>query len=72
MSQQLLSILQIIIGIAIIVLVLLQQKGGGMGAVGGMLPQFYGTRRGIEKTIYWFTVILGVIFIALAIITFLI
>jgi len=71
MSQQLIGILQIVIGIAIIVLVLLQQKGGGMGAVGGMLPQFYGTRRGIEQTMHWITVILGIIFIALAIITFL-
>ncbi len=72
MSQQLLSIIQIILGSIIIVLVLVQQRGEGMGVIGGMSSQFYGTRRGMEKTIYWLTAILGAIFIFLAILSFLI
>lgn len=72
MSQFNLAIAQIIIGILLIALVLLQQRGGGMGVLGGISSQFYGTRRGLEKTIFVFTVILGGLFIALSIICFLI
>lgn len=67
-----LAIAQIIIGILLIALVLLQQRGGGMGILGGISSQFYGTRRGLEKTIFVFTIILGGLFIALSIICFLI
>lgn len=72
MNQFNLAIAQIIIGILLIVLVLLQQRGGGMGVLGGISSQFYGTRRGLEKTIFVFTIILGGLFIALSIICFLI
>ena len=67
MNQTIIGILQIIIGIILIVLVLLQQRGEGMGVIGGMSSQFYGTRRGMEKTLYWITFSLGAIFAALAI-----
>ena len=72
MNQFNLAIAQIVIGIFLIILVLLQQRGGGMGVLGGISSQFYGTRRGLEKTIFVFTVILGGLFIALSIICFLI
>ena len=72
MNQFHLAITQIIIGILLIILVLLQQRGGGMGVLGGISSQFYGTRRGLEKTIFVFTIILGGLFIALSIICFLI
>jgi protein translocase SecG subunit len=72
MNQFNLAIAQIIIGIILIALVLLQQRGGGMGVLGGTSSQFYGTRRGLEKTIFVFTVILGALFIALSVICFLI
>jgi len=72
MNQFNLAIAQIVIGILLIILVLLQQRGGGMGVLGGISSQFYGTRRGLEKTIFVFTIILGGLFIALSIICFLI
>jgi len=72
MNQFNLAIAQIVIGVFLIILVLLQQRGGGMGILGGLSSQFYGTRRGLEKTIFIFTIILGGLFIALAIISFLI
>ena len=72
MNQFNLAIAQIIIGILLIVLALLQQRGGGMGVLGGISSQFYGTRRGLEKTIFVFTIILGGLFISLSIICFLI
>lgn len=72
MNQSILVIAQIVIGILLIILILLQQRGEGMGILGGLSSQFYGTRRGLEKSIFVFTVILGSLFIALAIISFLI
>ncbi len=72
MNQFNLAIAQIVIGVLLIVLVLLQQRGGGMGVLGGISSQFYGSRRGLEKTIFIFTIILGGLFIALSIISFLI
>lgn len=72
MNQLHLAIAQIVIGVLLIILVLLQQRGGGMGVLGGASSQFYGTRRGLEKTIFVFTIILGGLFIALSVICFLI
>jgi protein translocase SecG subunit len=72
MNQFNLAITQLVIGVVLIILILFQQRGGGMGVLGGASSQFYGTRRGLEKTIFIFTVILGVLFIALSIISFLI
>lgn len=72
MSPLTLGITQIVISIALVVCVLLQQRGGGIGVVGGLQTQFYGTRRGLEKIIFWLTIILGVLFIALAVVSFII
>jgi len=72
MSPLTLGIAQIVISIALVACVLLQQRGGGIGVVGGLQTQFYGTRRGLEKIIFWLTIILGVLFITLAVVSFII
>jgi preprotein translocase subunit SecG len=72
MSSLTLGIAQIVISVALVVCVLLQQRGGGVGIVGGLQTQFYGTRRGLEKIIFWLTIVLGVLFIALAVVSFII
>jgi len=72
MSVSILAIGQICVSIALIVCVLLQQRGGGIGVLGGLQTQFYGTRRGLEKILFWLTIILGVTFIALAVLSFII
>lgn len=72
MSINLIGALQIITGIIIVVLVLLQQRGGGLGSIGGLNTPFYASRRGLEKTIFISTIVLVCLFIALAIISFII
>jgi len=72
MSVSILAICQICVSIALIACVLLQQRGGGIGVLGGLQTQFYGTRRGLEKILFWLTIILGVLFIALAVLSFII
>ena len=62
------SILQIVIAIAIIGLVIMQQRGGGgLGSAFGQESGAYSTQRGIQKKIFRFTLALSVLFIGLAI-----
>lgn len=63
-----LVIAQVVISIILIVLILLQERGGGMGAIfGGGAGAPYQTRRGLEKGIFWGTIISAAIFAVLAI-----
>ncbi|HKJ28530.1 MAG TPA: preprotein translocase subunit SecG [Anaerolineales bacterium] len=65
-----LDIALIITSIALIVSVVLQSKGGGLGGlVGGDTGGTFSARRGIEKTLFNVTIVLSVIFFILAIIT---
>ena len=65
--KTILPFIQIIIAILLIVFILLQQRGTALGsAFGGEGGGFYATRRGIQKKIYWATIVCGVLFIALA------
>ncbi|GAB4572005.1 MAG: preprotein translocase subunit SecG [Anaerolineae bacterium] len=66
-----LQIVQIIISIAMIVLIMLQAKGSGLGNLfggegGGGITK---TRRGLEKTLFQFTIVLSVAFLTVALIT---
>ena len=65
---QILPIAQIIVSIALIVLILFQQRGTALGsAFGGEGGGFYATRRGLQKKIFWATIVLGGVFIILSI-----
>jgi preprotein translocase subunit SecG len=62
------DIAQIIVAILLIIVVLAQTKGSGFsGAFGGDTSGIYRTRRGIEKTLFNFTIGVAVVFVALAI-----
>lgn len=64
--NQIIIIAQIIISIILIVLILLQQRGTGLsGILGGGDSGFYQQRRGLEKTIFYATIILAAIFLIL-------
>jgi preprotein translocase subunit SecG len=64
-----LTIAQVAVSIILIVLVLLQERGGGMGAIfGGGAGTPYQTRRGLEKGIFWGTIVSAAAFAILAII----
>lgn len=62
-----LAILQVVVSITIIILVLLQERAGGAGALfGGGGEAGYHTRRGFDKFAYNATIILMIVFGALA------
>ncbi|NMC83900.1 MAG: preprotein translocase subunit SecG [Anaerolineaceae bacterium] len=58
----------IITSIALIVSVILQNKGTGLGGLTGVdTSTVYMSRRGIEKTLFWITIVLSVVFFILTI-----
>ncbi len=68
-----LTIAQIIVSVVLIVLILLQERSAGLGsALGGMGGTPYQARRGLEKAIFWGTVIFAFLFAGLAILNFII
>ncbi len=62
------SIAQIVISIALILAVLLQVRGGGLGGIFGQADTVFRTKRGVEKTLFQLTIVLMVIFIIISII----
>ncbi len=60
----------VIVSIVLILVILLQTKGSSFsGAFGGDTGSIYRTRRGVEKTLFQFTIGVGVLFVILAIIS---
>jgi preprotein translocase subunit SecG len=56
------NVIQIILSILLIVVVLLQQKGGGIGGVFGGSSNVYSTKRGLDKILFYATIVLAILF----------
>ena len=54
---------QIIVSIALIIAILLQARGTGLSGTFGGDSAVYRSRRGIEKTLYRFTIAMVVLFV---------
>jgi preprotein translocase subunit SecG len=63
------QIIQIILAITLIIVILLQVKGGGLGSIFGGAGGVYRTRRGIEKTLYQATIAISVLFFAISLVS---
>ena len=60
----------IIISIALIVSIILQNKGVGLGGLTGVdSGAVFSARRGIEKTLFWVTITLSSLFFILTLVT---
>jgi preprotein translocase subunit SecG len=64
-----LYIAQIIVAVALIMVSLLQVRGGGLGGIFGQADTVYRTKRGVEKTLFQLTIVLVVIFVVLAVVS---
>ena len=60
---------QIIVSVALILMVLLQVRGGGLGGIFGQPDSTFRVRRGLEKTMFQFTVVLVIMFITISILS---
>ena len=67
--QLYLHIAQIVLSISLILTVLLQVRGGGLGGIFGQPDSVYRTKRGVEKTLFQLTIVLVVLFIIVSIIS---
>jgi len=63
------NVAQIIVSIVLIVVILLQVRGGGLGGIFGQPDSTFRTRRGVEKALFQFTIALVVLFVALSILS---
>jgi len=63
-----LNLALVIVSVALIVLVLLQSKGAGLGGLGGgdFGGSGYHVRRGVERLVFNLTIVLSVLFFLLA------
>jgi preprotein translocase subunit SecG len=64
-----LAIAQLLVAIALIVVIMVQLHGGGMGGIFGQSDSVYRTRRGIERSLFILTIVLAVVFVVVAIIS---
>lgn len=64
-----LDVALIIVAAALILSVILQSKGAGLGGLTGSdASSVFTARRGIERVLFWVTIVLSVLFFILAIV----
>lgn len=64
-----LNIVQILLSIVLIGVVLLQTRGSGFSATFSSDSSIYRSRRGVEKTLFNFTIGLAVVFVLMSILS---
>jgi len=62
------SIIQIVVSILLAVAILLQQRGTGLSATFGGEGNVYRTKRGLEKIIFFATIVLAALFFGTALV----
>jgi len=66
--QDYFSVAQIVLSIALILAILFQVRGGGMGGIFGQASTVFRTKRGVEKTLFQLTIVITVLFIIISIV----
>jgi preprotein translocase subunit SecG len=67
-----LNVVQIVLSTALVLAILVQVRGGGLGGIFGQADSVYRSRRGVEKTLYRLTIVLVVLFVAVSLATLMI
>lgn len=66
--QTYLYVAQIILAVSLILAILLQVRGSGLGGIFGQADSVYRTKRGVEKTLFQLTIVLAVLFVVISIV----
>jgi preprotein translocase subunit SecG len=61
-----LSLAQLVLSILLIIVILLQQKGAGLGAAFGGSGMVHATRRGVDKVLFNATIVITVAFLLIS------
>jgi len=68
MKETTFNVIQLVLAIIFTIVVLLQQKGSGLGAAFGGSSNVYSTRRGFDKILHYITIGLAVLIFATSIV----
>ncbi len=60
--MQILISIQIVLSVLLVTLILLQSQGSGLGSTWGGGGETYHTRRGLEKIVFYLTIVCAVLF----------
>lgn len=61
-----LSVAQLVLATLLIIVILLQQKGSGLGSAFGGANDVYTTRRGVDKLLFNATIVIAIAFLAVS------
>jgi preprotein translocase subunit SecG len=67
--QTYLNIAQVVVSVALILIVLFQVRGGGLGGIFGQPDTVYRTKRGVEKLLFQLTIVLVSVFLVISVLT---
>jgi len=67
--SNILLVVQIVVAIALMVFILMQSKGSGVGSAFGGETVVYRSRRGVEKLLHYATVISAVILVIISLVS---
>ena len=65
-----LAVGQVVVSVGLVAFVLLQARGAGLSSAFGGDSSVYRSRRGIEKTLFRFTIAIAVLFVIFSLISF--
>jgi preprotein translocase subunit SecG len=66
MLKTILSVSQMVFAVILIIFILLQQKGTGLGAAFGGSSNIYTTKRGIDKMLFRGSIVVSILFFLVA------
>jgi preprotein translocase subunit SecG len=64
-----LNVAQIVLAVALMLAILFQVRGGGLGGIFGQPDTVFRTKRGVERTLFQLTIVLAVLFIIISIVS---
>lgn len=64
--QTYLIVAQMVLSVALVLAVLFQVRGGGLGGIFGQADTVYRTKRGVEKVLFQITIVLVVLFVIIS------
>lgn len=62
------SVIQIMLGVLLVLVIIIQQKGSGLGSSFGGDMGFYRTKRGAEKLLFYATIGIAILFVIFSLI----
>ena len=69
--DKILIIIQVVLGVLLMAVILIQARGASFGEAFGGSSTFYGTRRGSERTLFTITIVIAAAFVVVALVSLL-